>query len=108
MTRRQYDIWYAYFRYSDEDDGKERPVLVLDPGEYFSLSAEITSHEPRNNYVGEVRIIEWKAANLKNPSTVRLSQKLDLTDFDFTKRIGRLQPVDIQNVRDALKVLNDI
>ena len=94
MQREKWDIWNAYFKYENINDGKVRPVLVIDSDNYFTISAEITSHEPRDEFEGEVAIKFWKEAGLNSPFTVRLSKILELSDFSFVNKIGKLKKLD--------------
>ena len=87
---------------------KVRPVLVIDGTSCYVLSLKITSHGPREEYTGEYPIKEWKEAGLLKPSTIRISKRLSLPPDSFIKRIGRLTPLDCDNVsRIYLDIYSD-
>lgn len=107
MQREKWEIWYAYVKFLDKpSEGKERPVLVIGGDQYFTISAEVTSHEKRANYPGEVSIKKWKEAGLDKPSTVRLSNVLELSDFSFIRKLGKLKYSDIIAVENEIRNMN--
>ena len=97
-----WDIWWAFVRFEDSQEIKRRPVVILNPSEVFVLSLKITSHAGRNQW-GEYEIIMWESAGLPKPSTIRVTQLLELERSSFDRRIGQLHPVDILNVQRLLE-----
>jgi hypothetical protein len=89
-----WEIWWAYVAFEDIDDGKERPVLVLEDGTVYIIGLMITSHEQRNVF-GDYDITKWQSAGLKKPSTIRLTRQLRLEEEDLIYKMGELQPFDI-------------
>ena len=77
---------------------KVRPVLVLDGDLALILSLKITSHPPRTDVPGEYALVMWKESGLLKPSTVRVSQLLELNPDQFRKRIGVLREPDRSNI----------
>jgi len=95
MSKAQpWEIWWAYVAFAEGNDGKERPVLVLEDGTVYVLALMITSHEQRNMY-GEYDITKWQSAGLKKPSTIRVTRRLELDENDLISKMGDLHPVDI-------------
>lgn len=95
MSKAQpWEIWWAYVAFEEGNDGKERPVLVLEDGTVYVLALMITSHEQRNIY-GEYDITKWQSAGLKKPSTIRVTRRLRLDEKDLISKMGDLHPVDI-------------
>ncbi len=94
----RWDIWIAKVGFEAQDGFKIRPVLIIDGTCCCVLSLKITSHTPREGYDGEYQIIEWKEAGLMKPSTIRITKRLSLPTDSFVKRIGRLMPIDCENV----------
>ena len=95
MSKAQpWEIWWAYVAFEEGNDGKERPVLVLEDGTVYVLALMITSHEQRNIY-GEYDITKWQSAGLKRPSTIRVTRRLRLDEKDLISKMGDLHPVDI-------------
>ena len=106
MMTRRWEIWLARVAFGDKPTiQKVRPVLIVSPNEAFILSLKITSHEPRKYCEGEYVIIKWKEAGLHKTSTVGCAKQLKLNEDDLLKRIGRLHPVDIVEIRRELRKL---
>lgn len=97
----KWEIWKANFVYDDNpNEMKNRPVLILvNVSNYPVLVAKITKHDVRINYPGEFRVNKWREAGLDYPSTIRLSKRLQLEEYDFTEYLGRLHPFDIIEVQ---------
>ena len=106
MMTRRWEIWLARVAFEDKPSvQKIRPVLIISPNEAFILSLKITSHKPRKYCEGEYAIIKWKEAGLDKTSTVRCTKQLKLNGDDLLKRIGRLHPIDIVEIRRELRKL---
>jgi len=88
--------------YEDEPISKLRPVLIYEDKLAYILSFKLTTHEPRESYYGEYKIKKWSEAGLPKPSTIRCEKGLHLIEKDIQYKIGRLQPVDIKEVRKIL------
>ena len=102
----KWEIWDAKVKFEDDPDTvKERPVLVIDQSNCFLISLKITSHEPREQYFGEYVIMKWQEAGLSEESTIRCSKRLQLVAGDFIDKRGKLQPIDISNIRALLSVI---
>lgn len=96
-----WDIWWADVKFEDSDEVKRRPVIILETGAVFALSAKVTSHEARNQW-GEYEIVKWQTAGLQKPSTVRLTQLFEIDYKAFKSKIGRLHAYDIANIQKQL------
>lgn len=105
MMFNKWDIWLARVRYEDSTDIKIRPVLIIDTTSIIVLALKMTSQNPRVNYSWEYSVIKWHEAGLDKQTVIRASKKLSLCDSDFVKRLGRLQAVDIVNVKNILQRL---
>ena len=90
----RWEIWWAYVAFEEGNDGKERPVLILEDGTVCVIALMITSHEQRPVY-GEYDITKWQSAGLKKPSTIRTTRRLKLDESNLISKIGDLQPFDI-------------
>lgn len=103
MKPSSWEIWDAKVAFEDAPHTlKRRPVLVISPKDIFILSLKITSHEPRKRYPGEYQIKKWEEAGLNKPSTVRCSKRLNLIENDFIKKRGKLQAIDMLEIRNIL------
>lgn len=99
-----WDVWWADVIFEDEDTVKERPVIIISPGEVYVLSAKVTS-TPERSMWGEYDITKWASAGLDHPSTARLTQIVSLKRCAFSRRIGRLHAYDIANIQKLLAQL---
>ncbi|MCK9314288.1 MAG: type II toxin-antitoxin system PemK/MazF family toxin [Methanocorpusculum sp.] len=103
MKPNKWDIWLASIKFEEKPDIKNRPVLVIAPDMAYYVSLKITTHEPRNVYSNEHRIVKWEEAGLNKPSTIRASKVLHVMERDFVHKIGHLHPVDIMAVQKILE-----
>lgn len=106
---KQWDIWLAFVKFTDKpDEGKIRPVLIIDEKICFVLVYGITSHKPRDNFFGEYNIMQWKESGLDKPSTIRLSTALEIEKDKFIKKIGELDSLDIKKIMEVLKLIRGL
>ena len=114
MQFNKWDVWWAFVPLEENNNELlHRPVLVIrdaddkDNQEIFVLSYKITSHEPRKNYLGELRIIDYEEAGLPLKSTLRLSKKLLLSSKLFDEKIAKLSVNDQKRVETELLKLQN-
>lgn len=103
---RKYDIYLCWVPF--QDGGKNRPVLILDNNTAVTIGAEVTSHSPRVYDNGDYPIEDWQEANLRKPSTVRLSRQLQVNESNLRHYIGHLSDFDIENIEIMLRNIFDI
>lgn len=77
------EVWTSLWNSSSEEaqgtsNRKPRPVYIYEVNGYNALCVEITGQDPRNNYVGEYVIKDWKDWGLNKPSVLRCSQIITL------------------------------
>lgn len=102
-TPRKWEIWLACVKFEDNPSQiKNRPVLVVSPGQFCILSLKITGSAPRVNCPGEYSIVKWKESGLSKPSTIRTSKRLKLIPSDMVHKIGKLQAYDILALQNVL------
>ena len=94
------DVVTVEFPYSDLQERKRRPGLVLAVDESDLVLARITTREPRDPR--DVRLENWSAAGLPKPSTVRLPKLVTVDKRLILRRVGRLDAVDRAAVVQAL------
>lgn len=98
MRPMPWEVWLAAVQFEDSPEVKKRPVVVTSTGDVYVLALKVTSHPPRNQW-GEYALMEWQAAGLRKPSTVRISKLLHLLPTDLVYKIGKLDIVDILAIR---------
>ena len=94
----RWDICRAYVEYEEKSGGKRRPVLVINVGINTFISFKITKNISRDDDL-EYKIIKWQDAGLDCPSCVRLGHKVYFSTLDHLVKLGRLQKIDIDNIK---------
>ena len=56
--KEKWSIWLANVKYDDFNKIKKRPVLIINNNSFVIEGFIITTHKPRENYIGEYPIIE--------------------------------------------------
>jgi len=97
---RQWDVWLATVAYEDRSESSNRPVLILDYQNNSILAIKMTKTLPRDN--NEYRLLDWQAAGLSMPTTVRTHKLLNLRDSDMMRKIGTLSVHDILAMQSRL------
>ncbi len=93
MRYKRWDVYYAYVKFDDSSEGKQRPIIVYNDTAAFVISIKVTSQSPRP---GDYAIQDWKEAGLIKPSVARLDKMVSVSKLDIQQRIGRLTERDIQ------------
>lgn len=100
----RWEVWKAWVPFEEDPDIlKPRPVLIIDNNEIFILSFKMTGTAPRENFIGEYRLNDWREAGLTKPTTVRLSKLLRLNRNAFIKKYGRLSNLDKSNIENLIR-----
>jgi len=98
-----YDIFIAHVSWGE--DGKRRPVLILEQGAYavtvFSITTryEGKSEAVRNNYF---RINDWRQAGLDRESYVDTNGTVTLQQSSVERLLGTLTEGDAQGLIEFL------
>ena len=86
---KRYEIWKAKVRYEDEDDAKERPVLIWNENAYLIIAYKMTGTD-RGDNKEEFRIEHWKESGLSKPTSIRIVKMLKLNSSDLVAKMGEL------------------
>jgi mRNA interferase MazF len=100
------DIVSVEFPFSDLQNRKRRPGLVLVGDEDDLLLARVTTHAGRGE--SGVALARWAETGLPRASTVRLMKLATVDRRLVHHKIGRLHPDDAQSVVKAWKGLSDL
>lgn len=95
------DIWLVSFPL--EEDPTEflpRPVIVLNIELPYILSTKITKHDPRVADPYDTPVHHWRDANLKFPSTARVSKTIPLKLSNFIHFIGTASTNDLLTIQE--------
>ena len=106
-TYRRGDIVLVKFVFADEKGVKQRPGLLVSSDRYHrsrreAILAAITSQVGRS-FVGDYRLMEWKAAGLPLPSTVTGIIRTIKQEM-IIRKIGRLPAAELAGVESQLRV----
>ena len=99
------DVVSVEFPFSDFQNFKRRPGLVLVGGEADLLVARITTHPPRDS--SDVALNRWSEIGLPRASTVRLAKLITIDHRLVHHKIGGLHSDDGRAVARALRQLTD-
>ncbi len=98
------DVVLLQFPFSDGSSVKLRPALILlDTGDADVVVARITSQSASSPY--DVTLTAWQSAGLLLPSIVRVHKVATLSKRLIERRLGHLQPDDMDRVRKVLASL---
>lgn len=103
MAPSKWEVWLVNMPFEEGIGEKVRPALVIEPRGIVVLVGKMTSHAPRKDYPYEYAIIDWSGAGLRCETTLRLSQRPELSLDRFIRRLGALKPTDQINVRLILE-----
>jgi mRNA-degrading endonuclease toxin of MazEF toxin-antitoxin module len=102
------DVWWTYFPYSDKDDYKRRPAIVIDDETIAILTMYVTSQNKENNPYS-IPIQDWKEAGLPKESWTRIDKIVRLDEQDMDRKIGELSQRDLMKILQLAKeALNNI
>ena len=98
------------FHYDDNPSKrKERPAVValVCKDEGFAMLVKVTSHAPRENFPGELRLLDWEQEGLDHESTARCSKTRNaaIAEVASTPLIGYLSKRDLETVTAQLRMM---
>ena len=99
------DVVSVEFPFSDFQNSKRRPGLVLVGGEADLMVARITTHPPREP--SDVALKLWSETGLPCASTVRLTKLAAIDCRLVHHKIGRLRPDDARAVLQAWQQMSN-
>lgn len=97
------DVVAVEFPFTDFQNFKRRPGLVLAAGEGGLLVARLTTHAPRE--MSDVAMRHWSTSGLPRASTIRLTKLATIDARLIHHKIGRLHADDAQSVFQAWQKL---
>jgi mRNA interferase MazF len=109
VTYSRYDIVKVPFPFTDRQASKNRPALILSDGKTFNsrisqcVMAMITSVK-HANWPLDTRIGHLPGTGLPAPSVIRL-KLFTLDNRLILAKLGQLDPVDQDTVKQQLKIL---
>ena len=112
MAFQTHDVWLVKFPFSDLTTTKTRPALVISSHTYHQnepdiVFAALTSNIAAATNSTDYILKDWQGAGLKVPTAFKpLIATLDPMCAVF--RIGRLEPSDVKEVEERLRLMLDL
>lgn len=95
----RFDIYIAKVWFSDIDQFRNRPVIQVKGSIHAPDCFALISTTDKELYSGDIIIEDLEAAGLKQPSRIRLGERLDFPKSLKTRKpIGRLSEKDIKKM----------
>lgn len=91
------EIWWTNFPFSDSNNTKRRPAIIIDEDRIAVLTMYVTSKDKENPF--SVEITDWKESGLAVPSWARIDRIISIDERRIDQKIGKLTD------RDLLKFL---
>jgi len=112
MAFQTHDVWLVRFPFSDLTTTKTRPAVVVSSAAYHLSEPDVVFAALTSNLVAasnptDYILKDWQGAGLKVPTAFKpLLATLSPSCAVF--RIGRLRPLDVQEVSKRLRVMLDL
>ena len=102
------EVVLVRFPFAELAATKKRPALVLartarSPRNRLVTLAVITSQVEALRLLGDVVLVDWKAAGLLHPSLLRMAKVATIDEHLLDKTIGRLSERDLAAGREAFR-----
>ena len=95
------------YPYTDLSSVKLRPAIVLkDTNDADFIIARATSQFRQTEY--DIEIKDWKYAGLLKPSIIRVHKLTSLETKLVKRKMGKLSPIDLENLLQCVKKLFDL
>lgn len=99
------EVWWVQFPYSDKNEVKRRPVIVIDERTMAILAMYVTTKNKSYNPYS-IPIEDWKSAGLNRESWTIIDKIVNIEECNIDLQIGVLSQRDlvkiIQLVREIL------
>lgn len=96
------DLWWTHFPFSDKDEYKRRPALVIGDDTIAILTIYVTSQNKEDNPYS-ILIEDWKEAGLSKKSWVRIDKIIELSEWNMDRKIGELSQNDLTKILQLAK-----
>ena len=96
------ELWWTHFPFSDKDEYKRRPALVIGDDTIAILTIYVTSQNKEDNPYS-ILIEDWKEAGLSKKSWVRIDKIIELSEWNMDRKIGELSQNDLSKILQLAK-----
>ena len=96
------DVWWIHFPFSDKDEVKRRPAIVIDNETIAILAMYVTTKNKENNPFC-ILIEDWKLAGLPKESWTRIDKIVEISEWYMASKIGELSDRDLTKILQLAK-----
>ena len=96
------DVWWIHFPYSDKNEMKRRPAIVIDDDTIAILAMYVTTKNKENNPYN-ILIKDWKSAGLPRESWTRIDKIVQISEWYMDRKIGELSDKDLTKILQLAK-----
>lgn len=96
------DVWWIHFPFSDKDEVKRRPAIVIDDKTIAILAMYVTTKKHQNNPYN-ILIEDWKIAGLTRESWTRIDKIVEISEWYMDCKIGELSDRDLTKILQLAK-----
>ena len=96
------DVWWVQFPYSDINEVKRRPAIVIDDNTFAILAMYVTTKDKSTNPYS-IPIYDWEAAGLKRESWTRIDKIVSIDEYNIVCKIGSLSQRDLVKILQLVK-----
>lgn len=96
------DVWWIHFPYSDKEELKRRPAIVIDDDTLAILAMYVTTKNKIDNPYS-ILIEDWNEAGLKKESWTRIDKIVKVDEWNMDRKIGELSKKDLTKIMQLVK-----
>ena len=87
------EVWWIHFPYSDKDQIKRRPAIVIDDDTIAILAMYVTTKNKKDNPYS-IFLDDWREAGLPKESWTRIDRIVKVNEWNMDCKIGELSQHD--------------
>ncbi len=96
------DVWWVHFPYSEKEEIKRRPAIIIDDDTIAILAMYVTTKNKENNPYC-IKIEDWKETGLKKESWTRIDKIVKVSEWNMDCKIGELSQRDLTKIMQLVK-----
>ena len=96
------EVWWIHFPYSDKDQIKRRPAIVIDDDTIAILAMYVTTKNKKDNPYS-IFLDDWREAGLPKESWTRIDRIVKVNEWTMDCKIGELSQHDFIKVTQLVK-----
>jgi mRNA interferase MazF len=101
------DVFYVRFQFTNRAAAKNRPAVIISSDSYHAsrddvIITGITTNLDRTDFVGQMNMMEWQSAGLREPSAIS-GIIMTVRSNVFSDRVGSLSTADLERLDASLR-----